>query len=108
MSCKISGLRVTIPVPLGKMDLPTSASITDDFPELCVRRCTKMNSKLTHETPIAYLRTYDDDLWELDGVGADGVEHVLQLVDDRNEGLHGDDQDPRPVRKLLSSSWAIF
>ena len=100
----MSGLRVTIPVPLGKMDLPTSASITDDFPELCVRRYTKMNSKLTHEIPIAYLRTYDDDLWELDGVGADGVEHVLQLVDDGNEALHDDDLDPpRPVRKLLSS-----
>ena len=55
-----------------------------------------------------YLRTHDDDLWELYGVGANSVEHVLQLVDDRNEGLHGDDQDPRPVRKLLSSSWAIF
>ena len=58
---------------------------------------------------IAYLRPHDDDLWELDGVGADGVEDVLQLVDDRNEGLHDGDLDPpRPVRKLLSSIPTTF
>ena len=110
MSCKMRGLRVTIPVPLGKIDLPTSASITEDFPELCMDKEHKneFNSSKPNAERILYLRSHDDDLRELDGIGANGVEHVLQLVDDRNEGLHDANQGrPRPVRKLLASSRAI-
>lgn len=33
-SCKINGLLVTIPVPLGKNDRPTRLSMTELFPEL--------------------------------------------------------------------------
>jgi hypothetical protein len=39
-------------------------------------------SKLTH------LSADDDDLWQLDGIRTDRVEHVLKLVDDWDEGLH--------------------
>ena len=64
---------------------------------------------MTLPRTITNLRPHDDDLWELDGVGADGIEHVLQLVDDGNEALHDDDLDPpRPVRKLLSSIPTTF
>ena len=64
---------------------------------------------MTLPRTITNLRPHDDDLWELDGVGADGVEHVLQLVDDGNEALHDDDLDPPgPVRKLLSSIPTTF
>jgi hypothetical protein len=34
-SCNTSGRRVTIPVPRGRKSRPTTASSTDDFPELC-------------------------------------------------------------------------
>ena len=31
-------------------------------------------------------------LWELNGVGPDSVEYILELVDDGDEGLHAVDQ----------------
>jgi len=34
-SCSTSGLRVTMPVPRGRKSLPTTASSTELFPELC-------------------------------------------------------------------------
>ena len=35
-------------------------------------------------------RSNDDNLRKVNGVGqVDGVEHILQLVDGRDEGLHG-------------------
>lgn len=44
----MSGLRVTIPVPRGKNERPTSDSITEDFPELC---CEEINCDVQKESP---------------------------------------------------------
>lgn len=35
MSCNMSGLRVTMPLPRGRKSLPTIFSRTDDFPDDC-------------------------------------------------------------------------
>jgi hypothetical protein len=34
-NCRISGRRVTMPVPLGRKERPTKLSMTELFPELC-------------------------------------------------------------------------
>jgi hypothetical protein len=41
------------------------------------------NWQLDHMTDTD-LRSYNDDLWKLDGVGSDRVEHILKFVDHRN------------------------
>ena len=43
---------------------------------------------LNHRTLARTLRTHDHNLWQLDGVSPNGVEDILELVDDRDEGLH--------------------
>lgn len=37
---------------------------------------------------LVYLTSQHDDLRQLDGVGSDGVEDILQLVDHWDERLH--------------------
>ena len=51
---------------------------------------TKGSAPTPHYAPkkTPYLTAEDDNLWQLDGIRTDGVEHILQLVDHRNEGFH--------------------
>lgn len=49
---------------------------------VCVRVCVSVCMYM-------YLTAEHHDLGQLDRIGADRVEHILQLVDDRNERLHG-------------------
>lgn len=50
----MSGLRVTIPVPRGKNERPTSDSITEDFPELYSE---EINCDVQKESPKRKIMT---------------------------------------------------
>ena len=47
-----------------------------------------MLDDLDLRTDLTDLCSDDHDLWEQDGIRADGVEDILQLIDHRNQRLH--------------------
>jgi len=89
MSCKISGRRVTMPVPLGRKLLPTRLSRTELFPELCEgEKSFTFNKRKLLKDLETNLSADDNNLRKLDGVGANGVEDILELIDNGNKLLH--------------------
>lgn len=57
-SCRTSGRLVTMPVPRGRKSVPTTASSTEDLPELC--RQPKSPSRIKHHKawPTTFVRRY--------------------------------------------------
>ena len=89
INCRTKGLRVTIPVPRGRIDRPTKDSMTELFPELCKNFYEIQNIWIRKLWKIwNYLWSYDDDLRQLYCIWTHCIEYILQLVDDRNQGLH--------------------
>jgi hypothetical protein len=78
MSWRIRGLRVTMPLPLGRKSRPTMFSRTDDFPEDCDPTTTLDKS----QQMSIKLGSFAYNLRQIQAVIADSVENqVLQLID---------------------------
>jgi hypothetical protein len=69
---------VTIPVPRGKKERRTRDSITDDFPVLC-NHSEKFICLEKPQTMFQMINIHHR---------SDNVEHVLQLVNNRNQSFH--------------------
>lgn len=88
MSCRMSGLRVTMPVPRGR--LPVAHQPTLPLPFLRIRSPSHLQVSpdyvLQHRALAARLGAHDGDLGQIDGVlHADGGEDILQLIDERDQ-----------------------
>lgn len=82
MSCRISGRRVTMPLPRGRKSRPTMFSRTEDFPADWDPTTTWSSGALASSEDKGRQICTTHNLGEIEGIAANGVEHqVLQLVD---------------------------
>jgi hypothetical protein len=79
MSCRISGLRVTIPLPRGRKSRPTIFSRTEDLPEDCEPTTTLGRDQCQVEGRQG---GHSYNLREVQTVIADSVKNqILQFID---------------------------
>ena len=86
MSCKMSGLLVTMPLPRGRKSRPTMFSRTEDLPDDC-EPTTTYTAVSTFVDRKSVCRS-DYNLRKIERIIANGVEDkILELVDNTKQVL---------------------